>query len=163
MFIIFFFLFLQQSEENMKVKVNKPWVTDVYYLEVMVPSSCLYPEDFALNGNEVDIEKLPLFNEYEKCLHFYVSLHNGKVMDWPENKKVTLETWAKIVDVGRYWLASASFLERVIESKSHYVPNMLDTRGDGFGDYFQFKINENGYIENWNPDLSDFDVELIVS
>jgi hypothetical protein len=38
---------------------------------------------------------------------------------------------------------------------------MLDRRGDGYGDYMQFTINDTGYIENWEVSFKEFDCEWV--
>jgi hypothetical protein len=56
-------------------------------------------------------------------------------------------------------LNDADFNE--IVSYEGYVPKMLDRRGDGYGDYLQFTINDNGYIENWEVSFKEFDCEWV--
>ena len=42
-----------------------------------------------------------------------------------------------------------------VVSYDGYVPKMLDRRGDGYGDYLQFFIDERGYIQNWEVSLNE--------
>jgi hypothetical protein len=47
----------------------------------------------------------------------------------------------------------------VVYSKDGYVPEIMCPEGNGYGDYIIMKVNENGYIANWDADLSDFEEE----
>ena len=37
-----------------------------------------------------------------------------------------------------------------------YVPKTLSPERNGYGDYIKMKVDENGFIKNWNFDISDF-------
>lgn len=160
---LLFLEIIEKLKRNMKVKVNKPTIHDVTFLECVLDKETIQLENWLVNGEPPKrIDKLPLYVSHLDNITFYVDLHCGYVLDWPKGR--TLEVEDKVRDEGEYFLTDA-YLRRVIEANdpNPYVVKMLDTRGDGFGDYMQFEIDENGYIKNWKTDFRDFDVEPINS
>lgn len=139
----------------MKIKVNKPTVVDVKYLKVNI-------EDVDYGSWELNfcglcsIEQHP-FHTNKYNIEFSVELETGKVLGWENGN--TLTTFDKVRDGGRYALCDADFNE--IVSYEGYVPKMLDRLGDGYGDYLQFTIDKNGFIENWDVSFREFDCEWV--
>ena len=77
-----------------------------------------------------------------------IDLDNGQVLDWTKGVKAIIHY--KVCDQGRYSFLDKD-LEEIIGSKdTMYVPSLLDFTNDSFGDYMDFTIDENGYIEEWN-------------
>ena len=37
-----------------------------------------------------------------------------------------------------------------------YVPDIMCPKGEGYGDYIKMDIDESGFIQNWDNDLSSF-------
>lgn len=143
----------------MKVLITKPSIADVQYLEVIIPMRDVYPEDWIYNGDDnFLIDEMPFYSENADAFIFFIDLSNGYVLDWEDGD--TLDVCAKVRDEGEYWLVD-KYLTHVIQSKDKYVPQMLDTRHDGGGDYIQFKVNDKGYIENWKVDFDKFDVKWV--
>lgn len=135
----------------MKVKILTPTVHDIKYLKVKLSYPML--EDWEINNCSIDDIRTHPFYSGEHNLEFSIELETGKVLGWKQGD--TLSTCDKVCDQGEYWLYDSLYNE-VIESNSRYVPKMLDTKGDGYGDYIQFDIDENGYIKNWKIILDDF-------
>lgn len=139
----------------MKIKINKPTIADVKYLKAVIEG--VDYRNWELNYNELETMEQHPFHTNERNIEFAVELETGKVLGWAEGNR--METWDKVVDQGVYSLCDADFNEVV--SYDGYVPNMLDRRGDGYGDYLQFVIDEKGYIQNWKVSLNEFDCEWV--
>lgn len=142
----------------MKVKVLTPTVREVKYLKVTIPYPCY--ENYEINGKTVeDIYDFPdCVRGKENTLEFAIKLDNGMVMGW--DKGDTFSTCDKVRDGGTYTLMDENYND-VVNNETDYVPPILDTKGDGFGDYMQFSINAEGYIENYNLTLATFPVTLL--
>lgn len=139
----------------MKIKINKPTIADVKYLKAVIEGVDYH--DWELNYNELETMEQHPFHTNKRNIEFAVELETGKVLGWAEGNR--METWDKVRDQGVYSLCDADFNEVV--SYDGYVPKMLDRRGDGYGDYLQFVIDEKGYIQNWNVSLNEFDCEWV--
>ena len=139
----------------MKIKINKPTIADVKYLKAVIEG--VDHRDWELNYNELETMEQHPFHTNKRNIEFSVELETGKVLGWAEGNR--METWDKVRDQGVYSLCDADFNEVV--SYDGYVPNMLDRRGDGYGDYLQFVIDEKGYIQNWKVSLNEFDCEWV--
>ena len=81
-----------------------------------------------------------------------IDLENGQIVNWEIG--TTMKTYFKVCD-GTYTLTDENNFT-VIE-KDGYVPDVLDPYDDGFGDYIILKIDENGFIDKFNPNLSDWE------
>lgn len=139
----------------MKVKVLKPSIVDVKYLKVRIDNIDI--RDWELNYNPIESMEQHPFYSNKKSIEFAIELETGKVLNWCQGNR--LETWDKVVDEGVYTLCDSDFNEVV--GYDGYVPKMLDRRGDGYGDYLQFIIDENGYILNWEVSFKEFDCEWV--
>lgn len=139
----------------MKVKVMKPTIVDVKYLKVNIED--VDYTSWELNFCGLDYMEQHPFHTNKHNIEFSIELETGKVLGWENGK--TLTTFDKVRDQGTYTLCDADFNEVV--SYEGYVPKMLDRRGDGYGDYLQFTINDKGYIENWEVSFREFDCEWV--
>ena len=142
----------------MKVQILTPTIADIKYLKVDIED--YYLEDFEVNGKEVET-----WDDFPSCMkgrdgniEFAVDIETGKILGWTEG--TTFVAYAKIADGGTYFLTDENY-ERMIPSLNRYVPCMLDTRSDGYGDYMQFSVNEQGYIVNFKVNFNDFPVRLL--
>lgn len=83
-----------------------------------------------------------------------IEINEGRVIGWPEGKKGSFHM--KVCDEGTYILLDAQGEE--ITRTEGYVPNHLLPPSDGYGDYLELHIGENGIISNWysQPSLIDF-------
>lgn len=141
----------------MKAHVMKPIVVDIKYLKVIIPNPSL--EDYTINGNEVkNLDELPFSNVKNNSIEFAIDIDNGNILGW--EKGSTLSVCDKVRDGGEYWLMDENYTE-IVSTNNPYVPNMLDTQGDGFGDYMQFSVDKEGYIKNWRVEFSDFNITLL--
>lgn len=143
----------------MKIRFTRPITADVQYLEVILQSYSMYPEDWVYCGDDnFQLTELPFYVKENDTFVLFIDLNNGQILDWKEGS--TLEVCAKVRDEGEYWLLDNNFA-KIIKSTDRYVPNMLDTRGDGYGDYIQFDVDEKGFIKNWKVDLNRFHAEWV--
>jgi len=85
-----------------------------------------------------------------------IDIDTGRIHDWPKGK--TGDMFMKICDTGIYKLFDSNQMQ-VAKIDDGYVPNNL-IPGE-YGDYVDFKIDEDGKIKNWpsNPNFSDFNLE----
>lgn len=111
-----------------------------------------YWEDASVNGVEEDNDapKMPFI--YGDRWTIMVDLDTGTIKGWP--KGTTAKTHYKVCDDGLYKLVNSN--GNAIASKDGYVPSMLCPNTNGYGDYVILKIDEDGHIEGWSPDLSYF-------
>lgn len=153
----------------MKTNVLKSSEIEIQYLEVCI-RGILFPEDIEIGDKYYDEwdeikEKYPtLFtstknsnNNTEFVLR--INVNNGKVENWPENITGNFRT-VKVVDSGIYILRDADKNE-IYTHKYCYVPSCLQIDRNGWGDYFEFTINKDGFIRNWK--FSQKDVNEIMS
>lgn len=140
----------------MKYKILKPTEVEIVKLRVTVPYIRSW-EDWPVDDKECeDGIGHPLFDGKDG-IDFTIDVNTGVIEGWP--KGTTMETWDKIRDEGIYELYNdKGECERCLECE--YVLDVLDTRGDGYGDYIQFEVDSNGKIIDWNPSAlqSVFDV-----
>jgi len=88
-----------------------------------------------------------------------IDLDSGSVMNWHYPSRVHVSV--KVVDSGTYWIydQDLQLIKRLGETCSpKYVPNRLLPPEDGYGDYLDLDIDEEGKILNWyeTPSLADF-------
>ena len=139
----------------MRLKIMQPTIVDVKYLKVRIERFDYH--DWTINYNELESPEQHPFYVGKNTIEFAVDVETGKVLGWNGNNR--LETFDKVVDEGIYSLCDKDF--NTIVSYDGYVPKMLDRKGDGYGDYLQFVVNEDGYIENWVPSFKEFDCEIL--
>lgn len=79
-----------------------------------------------------------------------IDVNEGKVLDWPEG--FVLDTGFKVCDQGVYVYSNYDEAQQIISTDcgEYYVPNWLDSLGDGYGDYLQITINGDGTIQDWD-------------
>lgn len=88
------------------------------------------------------------YNVVEYHWLFIIDLDNGQVLDWTKGVKANINY--KVCDQGRYSFLDKDLEEIIGSDGTMYVPSLLDFTNDSFGDYMDFTIDENGYIEEWN-------------
>ena len=110
-----------------------------------------YWEDAAVNGVEDEEGDLIPCREgdYWKPK---IELESGQIVNW--TKGTTADIHYKVCDDGKYSLLDE--LGNEIVKKECYVPDIICPVGKGFGDYIIMHVDENGFIANWNPDLTKF-------
>lgn len=136
----------------MKVVMNSSQEIAVKYVKVELPIR--YGEedmskDFPLR-EEVSTDRNN--NDWWKAT---IEVDTGKILEWPQGQ--VGEFYLKVVDEGSYYLLDEN--QKIVASiKQNYVPNQLLPPTDGYGDYVNFEIDENGIITNWykNPIVTNF-------
>lgn len=140
----------------MKVKLKVFKEFDIKYIEA--DFGVRYFEDATVNGVEDNEEniKMPCVvdDNGEKRWKIKVDIDNGQIVNW--NKGTVAQTYYKVCDDGNYNLLDTN--GDVIKEISSYVPDIFAIYDEGFGDYVYIKIDENGFIEDWQctpEDISD--------
>ena len=79
-----------------------------------------------------------------------VDLETGFIENWPKGEFRDL--FVKVVDSGSYYLLDEN--NNVVAAiEENYVPNKCIPPLDGYGDYIDLQIDENGRITNWYTDF----------
>ena len=135
----------------MEMVITKREAVQVKYLQV--EAGVRYFEDGTVNG-QADRNEPPAMPFVEGGVwRPVIDMDTGKIVDWPEG--VTADVHYKVCDAGLYILLDESLRE--VYRIDGYVPDTLCPAGEGYGDYIIMKIASDGQIQNWSPDLSDFD------
>lgn len=140
----------------MKAKIVKQIEVDIKYLDVFFGGR-FYPEDLEIN-NESFEELDDIFNKYPSLkninpdgyedLWLRIDVDTGEVVNWPKTGMEDCYLHSiKIVDEGIYVLINSH--GEHIETRG-YVPSCLEIDDNGYGDYFEFTIQSNGKIKDWN-------------
>lgn len=134
----------------MKVKVKKEVEVEVKYLLAEVGAR--YWEDSVVNGVEdKNGDLIPCREgEYWKPL---IDLESGIIVNWEQGK--TAKIHYKSCDDNTFTLLDED--KNVIKKEFGYVIEMMCPRGGGYGDYVIMDIDENGKIEKFIADFSDFE------
>lgn len=142
----------------MKVKVLQPVDVEVTYLDVHCGGR-FYVEELYMEGPNGEIFSPETMSDIKNRFpdlvdegEFYlcICLDNGKVMNWPDGWSANFRDM-KIVDEGTYALYDGG--RNLINVCGGYVPNILSIEEEGYGDYFEFVIN-NGVINNWKANAN---------
>lgn len=133
----------------MKIQVKQIVERDAYYL--VVRAGVRYWEDAEINGAPDETGELtPCRNGDNWCPK--IDIDNGRILNWKEG--VVADIHFKVCDDGEYRILDEDGEE--IVRKEGYVPEIMCPEENGYGDYIIMKVDEHGYIANWQPDLSDF-------
>lgn len=128
----------------MKHNIIESRQVDVHYL--LAECEVRYWEDAEIDGVEDTDGTLTPCREGNLWKPL-IELHTGKIVNWKQGVKAKIHF--KICDAGTYRLLDEE--QKIIQSIDGYVPRML-----GGGDYAIMDIDENGIIQKWRPDFSDF-------
>lgn len=110
-----------------------------------------YWEDATVNGEEdADGSRIPCRTGEDWTPT--IDLETGIIQSWPAG--VTADIHYKVCDDGDYHLLDEHF--NVVASIDGYVPKIMCPEENGFGDYVIMKIDGQGRVANWKPDLSAF-------
>jgi hypothetical protein len=114
----------------------------IRYIRVDVPCYDDIPKDFLLRSGDNWTATIDIVT--------------GIVQDWKQG--VSGRVFSKVRDGGKYYLLNED-KELVYKQEYGYVPNKLIPPKDGFDDYVDLEIDEEGKITNWyeNPSFEDFD------
>ena len=151
----------------MKVSIIKPIEIETKFLEVR--AGVRYPEDSEFieveNDHKVnyisdDAEnpKMPFMEvENNKYVHkkFYwtptIDLENGVIINWPKGVKV--HAYYKVCD--DFECTVYDEYDNEVLHYEGYVPDFMAIEEEGYGDYIDMIIDENGCIQDWNITSSD--------
>lgn len=131
-----------------KIKVEK----EVEIKTLHVEAGARYWEDSNVNGEQDENGDLIPCREgdYWKPI---IDVDSGQILNW--TKGVTAELHYKVCDDGNYHLKDAEG-NTVISITDCYVPKTMSPKEKGYGDYIIMDIDENGFIADWEFDMSDF-------
>ena len=151
----------------MKINIIKPVEIEAKFLKVR--AGVRYPEDSefieAENDRKVnyisDDEENPKMSfmevEYDKYGHkkFYwtptIDLENGVIVNWPKGVKV--HVFYKVCD--DFECTVYDEYDNEVLHYEGYVPDFMAIEEEGYGDYINMIIDENGCIQDWNITSSD--------
>ena len=158
----------------MKVKCKCIKEIDFSYLDCYLFSRYWEDSDISLNGSDFeevkeDASNLPQSMMYlgdetitsykgfygEKCFRMKIDFETGKILNWEQGYKMKIH-W-KVVDQGVY-----SYYDKdnnLIDKLEDYVPDFLGVDNDSYGDYVIMSVNEDGQIDNWNPNTVARDIQ----
>jgi hypothetical protein len=133
---------------KIKTKIEK----EVNIVTLKVQANVRYWEDSEINGISDENGDLVPFRKGDLWCP-QIDIETGIVNNWPKGTKA--EIHYKVCDQ-----FSGQFIdengETVIDIKDEYVPNFMSPKESGFGDYIIMDIDENGKIEYWDIEDSDF-------
>lgn len=78
-----------------------------------------------------------------------IAVDTGVIRNWTPGK--TAEIHYKVCDDGTYTLLDGNLAP--IKQVSGYVPKIMCPEENGYGDYVIMKVDAEGRIANWHPDL----------
>ena len=122
-------------------------------------------EEVVFNGERFDMnddsealnkfrEKWPMLVNDKDELQLVIDVKNGHIENWPEGKTASFLT-VKIVDCGHYELLDAK--RNIIKQLDGYVPEFLSIEDEGYGDYLEFEVREDGCIDKWKFGQKELD------
>ena len=117
-------------------------------------------EVFTVNGKEDDNDNPETpFAKDKKYWCPLIDIDEGKIVDWPQG--VTLDVCAKTCDenIVYFFDENKNAIEwfdeeeqEVLSCYDGYVPEFLDPSGEGYGDYVELTVDEDGTIEEFNKE-----------
>jgi hypothetical protein len=123
-------------------KYCRKYQTDkIRYVKIAMPCYYDIPENFPLRSGDKWIATIDIVT--------------GIIQDWKQG--ISGRVFSKVRDEGEYYLLNEN-RDLVYKQEYGYVPNKLIPPKDGFNDYVDFDIDEDGKITNWydNPSFEDF-------
>ncbi len=136
----------------MKVTVTIKKEVEVFYLQAKC--GVRYWEDATINNVEdTEGDLIPCREKDYWCP--LIDVKEGKILNWEQGK--TADVHFKICDDGEYTLLDEN--NNQITKKEGYVPDVMCPAEEGCGDYVIMEIDENGFIQDWKEDYSDFEIE----
>ena len=134
-----------------KISIKETVECDVKYLKA--DCGVRYWEDADVNGSADDEDEPAMPFATEGAWRPTIDIETGVILDWP--KGTTADVHYKVCDAGVYTLLDADKSE--IKQIEGYVPSIMFPEANGYGDYVIMKIDGDGKIANWVPDLTDFE------
>ena len=127
---------VRPEDEIKKVKDNSP-----RYIDILLPNNehLKYDlEDFPINDF--------LLKDDKDTIKLTIDLKKKKLLGW-ENGQDKFDFFVKAVDEGTYIVLNSD--GEVLYRREGYVPNGVVPPQDGYGDYIDFTINEDGSLSGW--------------
>lgn len=134
-----------------KISIKQTVEHDVKFLKA--DCGVRYWEDAEVNGVDDDDDNPAMPFASKDGWKILIDIENGVIIDWP--KGTTAETRYMVCDAGVYTLLDAD--RNQVKQIDGYVPSIMCPEGNGYGDYVIMKIDGDGKIANFVPDLSDFE------
>lgn len=139
----------------MKFTRLEPVEHEIKYLGFKVPA---YIDDFEFPDEESldefnqfnEIDEFNQFNENENILECLIDIDSGFIVGYIP--QISINIFDKCVDEGTYVLYDEDM--NVVAEYEGYVPNILEVNENGYGDYLNFTINEDGSILNWKQHIN---------
>lgn len=134
-----------------KITITKTAERDVKYLQA--DCGVRYWEDGKVNGVDDDDDNPSMPFASKGSWKILIDIEAGVIIDWPNG--TTADVHYKVCDAGVYSLLDADRKE--VKQLDGYVPSIMCPEGNGYGDYVIMKIDRDGKIANFVPDISDFE------
>lgn len=134
-------------EMKATIKVEK----EVEIETLHVSAGVRYWEDSTVNDAEdTDGTLIPCRNadRWEPV----IEIDAGRIRHWPQG--TTAHIHYKVCDDGLYILKDKE--GNALAQREGYVPDIMSPEENGYGDYIIMQIDENGIIQDWEPDIDDF-------
>lgn len=140
---------VRPEDEIKKGKDNSP-----RYLDILLPD--------AEYLRDSDLEDFPindfLSKDQKGIIKLTIDLKKKKLLGW-KNGQDKFAFFVKAVDTGTYIVRNSD--GDVLYRRDGYVPNGVVPPHDGYGDYIDFTINEDGSLSGWYDydklDFTDFE------
>lgn len=134
----------------MKAKVKIEQEVEIKTLHV--EAGVRYWEDATVNGVEDEAGDLIPFKDGDYWRPV-IDINTGIILNWPLGTIADIHY--KVCDDGSYFLKDAKG-KTVLSIEDNYVPSILSPTENGYGDYIIMKVDGEGKIEGWKPDISSF-------
>ena len=140
---------VRPEDEIKKEKDNSP-----RYIDILLPD--------AEYLRDSDLEDFPindfLSKDQKDIIKLTIDLKKKKLLGW-KNGQDKFAFFVKAVDTGTYIVRNSD--GDVLYRRDGYVPNGVVPPHDGYGDYIDFTINEDGSLSGWydydKVDFTDFE------
>lgn len=140
---------VRPEDEIKKEKDNSP-----RYIDILLPDA-----EYLRDG---DLEDFPindfLSKDQKDTIKLTIDLKKKKLLGW-KNGQDKFAFFVKAVDTGTYIVRNSD--GDVLYRRDGYVPNGVVPPHDGYGDYIDFTINEDGSLSGWygydKLDFTDFE------
>jgi len=137
---------------KVKIKVEK----EVEIKTLVVKAKVRYWEDANVNGLE-DTENGDLVPcRYKNRWVPEIDIDTGIIRNWVQG--TTAKIHYKVCDCCG-WEILDEHGDMVMQQSNGYVPDTLCPKEKGYGDYIIMDIDENGKIDKWNFDFSEFTLD----
>lgn len=150
----------------MQFIINRPTTVNARYLSVYLGERVDASDmcDVLGDTNEYDsleefFEVYPSFRSDDTCykneIFLNIDIDTGQILNWPKGIMGDFND-IKVVDEGTYILLDDNCNIMQDETYRDYVPKCFSINSEGYGDYLEFNVDKNGYIENWKFTQKNF-------